>query len=402
MATRLAALAAPRPGAPPPVAANGIVVAGELSRASGLGESARLMLRGLASLGVPTWPVDIGRYLPAHRDDLQPAAEPDDLPPPGAPLVLHVNPPLLPLVLTRLPRILVQDRRLVGYWYWELPIATTEWRLGARFVHEVWAPSRFTADALAPLIDAPIAVVRPPVACDPIAPAPLGRADFDLPNNAVIVLSSFNLASSFVRKNPLGTIDAFRTAFGARSDRMLVLKVGNPDHFPDDFARLTTATAGSANIRLMTDTLPPAALLALTATADIVLSLHRSEGFGLVAAEGMLLGKPVVATDWSATTEFMDPTCAALVGFQLVNAEDARGIYAVSGAEWADADLGHAADWLRRLADDAGLRHTMGEAARGAALERLGTASLAIAVGKLGIRLRQNPVSLPTLRAVGP
>ncbi len=402
MATRLAAMAAPRPGAPPPVATDCVIVAGELSRASGLGESARLMLRGLAALGVPTWPVDIGRYLPAHREDLPPPGGPDDPPPPGAPLVLHVNPPLMPLVLARLPRSLARDRRLIGYWYWELPVVPAEWRLGAKFVHEVWAPSRFTANALAPLVKQPISVVRPPVACDPLAPAPLGRVDFGLPEGAVIVFSSFNLASSFVRKNPFGSIEAFRAAFGDQSDRMLVLKVGNPDHFPEDFARLATAAAVHSNIRLVTNTLPPDASLALTAAADIVLSLHRSEGFGLVAAEGMLLGKPVVATDWSATREFMDATCAALVRSRLVLAEDARGIYAVSGARWAEPDPRHAADWLRRLADDPGLRRTLGDAARAAALERLGTGSLAQAVASLGVRLRQDPSLLPTSRAVTP
>jgi glycosyltransferase involved in cell wall biosynthesis len=400
MVTRLAALAAPRPGAPPHVAADGIIVAGELSRASGLGESARLMLRGLARLGVPAWPVDIGHYLPAHRDDLPPPAQPDDPPPSSAPLILHVNPPLLPLVLARLPKRLVQDRRLIGYWYWELPVAPAEWRLGARFVHDVWTPSRFTADALAPLIAERITVVRPPVACDPLSPAPLDRSDFDLPDDAVIVLSSFNLASSFVRKNPLGSIEAFRIAFGTASDRMLVLKVGNPDHFPDDFAQLTAATADCANVRLMTGTLPADASLALTATADIVLSLHRSEGFGLVAAEGMLLGKPVVATDWSATTEFMDASCTALIRSRLASAEDVRGIYAVSGAEWAEADLGHAADWLRRLANDPDLRRSMGDAARAAAIERLGTDSLAQAVSSLGVQVRPASALLPASPAV--
>jgi glycosyltransferase involved in cell wall biosynthesis len=399
MATRLAALVAPRLGAPPSVAADGVIVAGELSRASGLGESARLMLRGLAALGVPTWPIDIGRYLPAHREDLPPPDEPDDPPPRGAALVLHVNPPLLPLVLARLPRALVRDRRLVGYWYWELPVAPAEWRLGARFVHQVWAPSHFTARALAPLVEQPITVARPPVACAPLSPAPLGRADFDLPKRAVIVFSSFNLASSFVRKNPLGSIEAFRLAFGDRSDRMLVLKVGNPDHFPDDFAKLATVASLHRNIRLVTDTLPPDASLALTATADIVLSLHRSEGFGLVAAEGMLLGKPVIATDWSATAEFMDATCTAPIRFRLVSAEDQRGIYAVNGAEWADADLGHAAGWLQRLADDPDLRRRLGDAARAAAVQRLGAESLAQAVSSLGVRVRQTSVLLPTSQA---
>ena len=102
-AARLAALVAPRSKAPVLVASEGIIVAGELTRASGLGESARLMLRGLASLGVPAWPVDVSRLLPAHRDDLPPPHTPVGLPPAGSSLVLHVNPPLLPLVLARTP-----------------------------------------------------------------------------------------------------------------------------------------------------------------------------------------------------------------------------------------------------------------------------------------------------------
>jgi glycosyltransferase involved in cell wall biosynthesis len=296
-----------------------------------------------------------------------------------------VNPPLLPLVLARLPRALVRDCRIVGYWYWELPVAPPEWRLGAEFVHAVWAPSRFTAEALKHLIEAPITVVRPPIAADPLSPASLSRAYFGLPEGAVVILVSFNLASSFVRKNPRGAVEAFRLAFGTRPDRVLALKVGNADHFPDDFAQLIAATQGAANVRVMTETLSPAASLALTAAADIVMSLHRSEGFGLVAAEGMLLGKPVVATDWSATLEFMDESCAALVRSELIAVEDPRGVYAVRDAVWADPDLRHAADWLKRLADDPVLRRSLGEAGRAAALRRLGTDSLSEALHGLGV-----------------
>ena len=76
-------------------------MAGELTRASGLGEGSRLMLLALKRLGVPCWSLDIGHLLPAHRDDL-PALVPVE-PPAGAAIVLHVNAPLLPMVLLRLP-----------------------------------------------------------------------------------------------------------------------------------------------------------------------------------------------------------------------------------------------------------------------------------------------------------
>ncbi len=51
---------APRPDQPAPPARAGLAVAGELDRASGLGQGARLMLHGLETLGVPVelGPVD--------------------------------------------------------------------------------------------------------------------------------------------------------------------------------------------------------------------------------------------------------------------------------------------------------------------------------------------------------
>jgi glycosyltransferase involved in cell wall biosynthesis len=378
-----AALAAPRIAASAPPAPDGVIVAGELSRASGLGEGARLTLRGLAALGVPAWPLDIGPLLPAHQGDL-PTPERAGTPPPGAGLVLFVNPPLLPLVLARLPRGLVRQRRIVGAWAWELPVAPPEWQRGARFVHEVWAPSRFTAEAVAPLARGAVRLVPYPLALAPPAPAPLDRGAFGLPAEAVVVLVSFNLASSFARKNPLGAIAAFRAAFGERTDRLLLLKLGNPHHFPEDFARLAAAAAAAPNIRLETRTMPAADVAALMAAADIVLSLHRSEGFGLVPAEAMLLGRPVVATGWSGNMDFMEEGTAGLVRYRLVPAEDERGVYDVAGAVWAEPDIAHAAEWLRRLADDAAERRALGEAGRAMAAARLGVGALAEAVRGLG------------------
>ena len=46
---------------------------------------------------------------------------------------------------------------------------------------------------------------------------------------------------------------------------------------------------------------------------DVYVSLHRSEGFGLVMAEAMYLGTPVIATAWSGNTEFMNDHTACMV-----------------------------------------------------------------------------------------
>src|SRR5580698_376211 len=86
--------------------------------------------------------------------------------------------------------------------------------------HEVWVPSAFTAAVIKRLLPGRVRIVPYPLAG--------GGAVFGLPAEAVVVLISAKLASSLKRKNPLGTI----AAFGDRTDRVLLLKIGDPDHFP--------------------------------------------------------------------------------------------------------------------------------------------------------------------------
>jgi glycosyltransferase involved in cell wall biosynthesis len=378
---RASAALAPRPDAVAPVCRGGIGVGGEIFRASGLGEGARLMAAALELIGVPVWIFACELALPGK--DSGPAG---DMPPPGAALVLHVNSPVLPAALLRLKnRGFLRGRRVIGYWAWELPMVPDSWRVGLPFVHEIWTPSRFSAAALERIAPGRVRVVPHPVAAVPPKPASLGRADFGLPEAAIIVLVSFSLASSFVRKNPVGAIAAFREAFGDRADRILLLKISHADHAPADFSELRAAACGAANIRFETRMFSAPENLALTQCADIVLSLHRSEGFGLVPAEAMCLGRAVVATDFSGTTDFLDAGCGMPIPYRLIPARDPRGVFEAPGAMWAEADIGEAARALAALATDSELRARLGQAAQVAARQRLGSEKLAEAVRSLGL-----------------
>lgn len=381
---RMSAVLAPKPDRVAPSSCDGVIVAGEIQRASGLGESARIMQRAFETLDVPAWSLQAGLAVPGEGGAVASPAPVSERGSRGAALLLHVNAPVLPAALLQLPRRIVRGRRVIGYWAWELEAVPPSWRPGCGCVHEVWAPSRFTARALESLMPGRVRVVPLPLALSPPKPARLDRTAFGLPEDAVMVLVSFSLASAFERKNPLAAVQAFRKAFGNRSDRILVLKIGHGGHFATDMQRLRDAVAGCDNIRVETRMLPVAETHALTRIADIVLSLHRSEGFGLVPAEAMMLGRAVVSTDWSATAEFLDASCGVPVGYRLVTAHDPRGIFEAPGAVWADADIDEAAQALHALAEDPERRAALGSAALRASHARFGAESLHQALDGIG------------------
>jgi glycosyltransferase involved in cell wall biosynthesis len=188
------------------------------------------------------------------------------------------------------------------------------------------------------------------------------RGKLGLPADALVVLNVFHLGSAFSRKNPLAAVAAFRKAFGDRSDRVLAIKL--IDNGAAGARReLDAAIAGAPNIRLIEGMLPEADMAGLMAAADIVISLHRSEGFGLVPAQAMALGKPVIATAWSGNLDFMNKNNSALISYALIPVHDPEGAFQAGDQKWADANVEEAAEWLRKLAAEAGLRARMGAGA---------------------------------------
>ena len=126
---------------------------------------------------------------------------------------------------------------------------------------------------------------------------------------------------------------------------------------------IQVAIADARNITLISASLEKSALNALYSEADVLISLHRSEGFGLTLAEAMLRGLPVIATNWSGNVDFLTGDTGIPVPYRLVPAQDPQGTYQHPDLRWADADIDAAAAALRRLRADPALRRTLGEAA---------------------------------------
>ncbi len=283
----------------------------------------------------------------------------------GGVLVTHFNPPELYRWIQQTRGRGLRGRRHIGYWAWELPTLPTGWRQAFDYVDEVWCPSHFTAEAVraAAPEGMDVRVVAHPVFMTP-RPGP-ARGQFGFPEEACVVLTAFDLKSTLARKNPLGAIEAYRRAAPRPDGRsLLVCKLTSGRHPAEQAmeAEVMAAVGDRPDIRLMREPLPEADMGRLIASADVILSLHRAEGFGLLAAEGLWFGKPVVATAWSGVMDFLDAGSAVLVPWTQSPVRDSQAMYKLGW--WAEPDLAFAADQLRRLIDDAGARAEIGRAAR--------------------------------------
>ncbi len=328
-------------------------IVGYFSGSHGIAASARLAARAFESLGVPVERIDAaGAALTWSPQGPAPT--------PAGAWIFHLNPPELLAALGQMgPRRVIGPR--YGYWAWELPSAPPRWLTDAAMVDEVWAPSRFVAASLAGA-RAPVRVVPHPLFLedyDGVRPAPR-RAAFQ-----AVALFDFN--SSQARKNPQGAITAFAKAFGEDPDARLVIKTQNGGQHPESLARLRAGVP--ANVEIVDAVWPYAEVLSLIAGADVLMSLHRAEGFGLTPAEALALGTPVLATDWSGVTDFLDDQVALMVPAGRIPVEDPQGLYA--GQSWAEPDTDHAARALAALRADPGRRPALAAAGRRRVAERL-------------------------------
>lgn len=161
----------------------------------------------------------------------------------------------------------------------------------------------------------------------------------------------------------LGAVDAFRQAFPGESNAALLIKTSHEESHREEYAELEERLRGIPNVYLIDRLLSRARVSGLLEACDGVVSLHRSEGFGLILAEAMFLGKPVVATGWSGNMDFMNAENSCPIGYELVTLDRTYGAYS-AGQQWAEPDRDHAAHLMRRLVEDSSYRTRIGERGR--------------------------------------
>ena len=274
--------------------------------------------------------------------------------------LLNLNPEFVPeCLLSHLTKVAESDY-LIGQFYWELSDIGACHECGLSLVDEVWVASEYLKQVYTRRIDAPVIVVGQAVEALP-APGRLTRRSLGLPEDSYLFLFSFDANSVVNRKNPLGLIQAFGAAFPSGSEKTgLVIKTmntSNPNLQPGDRAHWNAVlklAAKDRRVKILDARFSEDEMADLFEICDCYASLHRAEGFGFGPAEALARGKPVIATGYSAVTDFCTPETALLVDFQLSPVTPGAYPYMDPGRsyEWADPNLDDASARMRELYQD--------------------------------------------------
>jgi GT2 family glycosyltransferase len=254
----------------------------------------------------------------------------------------------------------------VGYTMLETDGVPHDWVEQANRMDEIWVPSAFNVHTLRDS-----GVVRPihrvPLGIDPHYFHPHIKDARD-PR----VFTFLSVLEWGERKAPEILLRAFTDEFRAREDVVLLLKVINCDEDVDvreQIARLRLARTGGRVLLSLNDVIPSYQLGCLYRSADCLVLASRGEGWGMPALEAMACGRPVIATKWSALTEFLDESVAyPLQVDRLVPARGKCPYY--QGFRWAEPSYDHLRVLMRHVfehpqeARDRGMRAAQAAHAR--------------------------------------
>lgn len=351
----------------------GINLIGDISAETGLGQSMRILASSMEKGDIPFCVKQVNTHGQlVHNDNAWEGKAERGIK--YAVNLIHIIPGTWAEDYCRLEKGILDKRYNIAYWLWELEEFPDHWLPCIQTVDEIWTPSEFISNSIRKKTKKPVITV--PYAIDmenrgekakeaekeTDMQGYFNRKYFALPDGMFLFLVMYDFISVSERKNPKAAIEAYIRAFPKEErDAGLVIKVNHVEE--RKLVQLKERLREYKNIYFITENMSRKEVDSLMNAVDVLVSLHRSEGFGLPVAESMALGKPVISTNWSATAEFMDESCACPVDYQLVRIRKTVGPYE-KGNCWAEADVEHAAHYMRRLWEDKGYAHRTGASAK--------------------------------------
>jgi glycosyltransferase involved in cell wall biosynthesis len=336
----------------------GVDVFGYLNAELGVGEAGRLICRALTAAGVPISTITNKETVSRQKYDFPV----DDIGKYGT-LFMSINADQLADSCAFLGQDFLKDRYVIGQWFWELEELPERYQRSFELVDEIWAPTLFIKEALEKKAPSDVKVVHMPLPLvTPKLGIPFSKDKFGI-CEGYSFLFTFDLMSVSKRKNALGLIDAYCSAFSENAGAVLVLKTINGERRLSELEEIRWKARNRKDIVIINQYLDVEESASLMNLCDCYVSLHRSEGLGLTMAEAMLLGKPVIATAYSGNMDFMTNETSLLVPWKYTKVgKDAEGY--PEDARWAEPDLIVASSMMRKLFQDREFGLALGERAK--------------------------------------
>lgn len=282
--------------------------------------------------------------------------------------LFHINANEFTAAYYRLGKKTWDYRYNIAFWLWELEEFPKDWMGCIDILDEIWTPSEFVSRAIRKRTNKPVITI--PYHVEASADPKYDRKYFGLPEDQFLFLVMYDSNSMIERKNPMSALLAFKEAFSKENQKVgLIVKMNGKNQA--DMSGLRKYLDGYKNIYFIMDVLSKIEVNSLIAAANVCVSMHRAEGFGLVLAEAMLNHVPCIATNWSANTEFMNSDVACMLDYKLIPIEEDIGPFQ-KGNYWADADIHQAAGYMQKLYQDKEFYLQMAERAKQYVDEALG------------------------------
>jgi glycosyltransferase involved in cell wall biosynthesis len=248
----------------------------------------------------------------------------------------------------------------IAYCAWELAELPDAFCSALSNFQEMWTLSTFCTNSIGrksyvPVLTVPLHVDNNRTVIEK------GREYFNIDKDIYLFMFAYDCTSYVSRKNPNAAVQAFMKAFSPDDRHVgMMLKLIYPEKDKEHIKKLLEMLSPYPHIYYIDRYLSDDEMRTLLHISDTFVSLHRSEGFGLLPLEAMALGTSVISTAWSGNMEYMNHKNTALVDYKLIPVNGQYiGTTPEDGYVWADPDIDEAAAHMRRLVSDKTWRESL-------------------------------------------
>ncbi len=298
----------------------------------GLGEAAQRNIEAMRSLGLTVE----HRYWDGNLIDEPALRNPEQI-------YYHHWHPQPPDKSRAWPKKLFGKAQHIAYWAYESDTPPPEFHPASKRMAELWVPSGYCKKIFDQLGRETFVI---PHAVERVEPA-LRSLPGTKRSAPLTVLFLFDAWSRLPRKNPEAVIRVFRKAFAGDSRARLLIKAHHLS--PEELSTLHAQCGRDHWITIINEFLSERELDTIFRSADILLSLQRSEGFGFNLARALANGLPLVTTGHGGHREFCKRANTFLVPYSMEEVAGYGDPWYPLG-RWGAPNEGAAVKLLQKLA----------------------------------------------------